>query len=124
MEVATFLSFDEGVGFLHWSWPKGRLRSEAAATPKSSQSPDGLTCSLGANTSGSAAFPPSFLASHIVFIPKRESVADVRRVKALRPIALMQTSGKTVAAITSEELAQLGSPSAASLPAGTWRTSS
>lgn len=57
--------------------------------------------------------PPTTLQSHTVWIQKGEFTEDTtqvrRKVGALRPITLMQTSGKSVATIANDELSDIAS---------------
>lgn len=107
-------------------WPSGRLREIAANMPRSSPGPDGLTYEFWAAAPESAlafldkvatdatrciSLPEALLHSFTVFIPKGEYAADaeriIRRITELRPIVLMQTAAKLMAATANDELATI-----------------
>lgn len=126
-DMRWFLNFaPHGAGSTDWTWPHGKLRSVAAHMPKSAPGPDGLTyafwsCatdgvlqyldSVAEAATHGEPLPSILLRSYTVFIPKGEYEADIdriiRRVKELRPIVLMQTSAKIIAAIGNAELADI-----------------
>lgn len=120
-DMDWFLGFvPQDAGRTTWTWPVGRM-------PATGPGPDGLLYIFGAEASdhavnsldrlaigasGGASFPDEFLPRVFpVFIQNGECATDdirvIRRAKELRPITLMQSPAKLIAAVSKEELSDI-----------------
>lgn len=121
---SQFIAVDAELG--HWERPRGEAQTLATRMPRSAPGPDGPPYSfwgqncptiaghlddLATSLSLGTLPPSSFTCSFTVFIPKGECEDDLHRVARmaaeLRPLKLVQTSARLVAAVADRTLSTI-----------------
>lgn len=124
---AQFLTVESDI--LQWACPHGAVIEKASRMPRSAPGPDGPPYHVWADPCRSmngklidiaesltfgASRPSDFTRSYMIYIPKREYEENtqrvVRKAAELRPLKLMQTSAKLMAAVADDMLGRLAEP--------------